>query len=57
MNEIIQDLVNGLSEYKTERKTGSVLIKVNFYRGGIGNFNLIKEESKKLKMGTIKENT
>ena len=49
MNEIIQDLEDHIKEYQKSKKTGSVAVRVNFFKGGIGNYNLSKEESKKIK--------
>jgi len=52
MNEIIQGLEDHIKEYQKSKKTGSVAVRVNFFKGGIGNYNLSKEESKKIKNDT-----
>ena len=56
MNEIIQDLEDHIKEYQKSKKTGSVAVRVNFFKGGIGNYNLSKEESKKIKNDTSNKN-
>lgn len=57
MDEIISDLTELIKKYQEQNKTGKVGIEINFFNGGISNYNTTEKQSKLLKNCCRKQNT
>jgi len=57
MDEIIHnDLQEGIDKFREEKLIGKVSVDINFYRGGISNYLVGINISKKIKNDTLNKN-